>query len=234
MSNPDDFEVGVLPLLPAAEDDRDAAIIKHCDRAIAELREARDIAQVRAIAAWAQAFSVYVSRLKAARRAQNHARLVTLLAERYIGAELRRARDRNEIGAQGRRSDLVPAGNEVRPTITEIGLSRRRALEAQRLAEGDEGAILDAVERATMADLPISCASVLCMVAPTPSAPDRSAAEEAMAMLRELAGFSSEVDPSDAARGVTERQVSQARLAFAAFDAWRARCEAVISPMSVH
>ncbi|WP_314230627.1 hypothetical protein [Roseomonas mucosa] len=63
-------------------------------------------------------------------------------------AELRKAQEAGEIGAQGRRSDLVRPSDEVKPTLAEIGIPKQRASEMKRLAEVGEPAIRAEVKRA--------------------------------------------------------------------------------------
>jgi hypothetical protein len=74
---------------------------------------------------------------------------VVLLAETRLGAELKAAQARGEIGAQGRRSDLVRSADEVRPAISDLSIPKQRAAEMKRLAALGEEAITQAVAAAT-------------------------------------------------------------------------------------
>lgn len=136
-----------LEALPAEQ--RDARIIALCDRAIDGLNEARSLEEVFGIRNAAEAFATYTRKYRAAVEAQNQCQLVVLLAEARIGAELKAAQERGEVGSQGRRSDIVRASDEVKPTIPEIGIPRQRASEMKKLAEAGDNAIREEVAKAT-------------------------------------------------------------------------------------
>ena len=57
------------------------------------------------------------------------------LAKRRLADEYDDAQDRGEIGQSGARTDLVADGNEVVPTATDVGLSRKDIHDA-RLRRG--------------------------------------------------------------------------------------------------
>jgi hypothetical protein len=62
-------------------------------------------------------------------------------ADAGSGAELKAAQERGEVGAQGRRSDIVRGADEVTPAISEIGSPRQRAAEMKKLAKAGTAAI---------------------------------------------------------------------------------------------
>jgi phage N-6-adenine-methyltransferase len=134
---------------------RDVQIAQLCDRAIEDLREARSIEEVQRIGAIAEAMAAYTRKIKAALSAQNAAEKVVLLAETRIGAELEAARKRGEIATRADGTairDHVPDGNKVAPaTLADLGISRKRAAEAKRLAELGEDVIHEAARAATEA-----------------------------------------------------------------------------------
>lgn len=93
--------------------------------------------------------SFVITRIFAVPTRRNHVGTVgTPPCHRRVGAELRKAQEAGEIGAQGRRSDLVRASDEVKPTLSEIGIPKQRASEMKRLAEVGEPAIRAEVKRA--------------------------------------------------------------------------------------
>ena len=72
-----------------------------------------------------------------------------LLAEARIGAELKAAQDAGQLATQeSGRPVSVPAGNTSPATLPEIGISRKQAMNAKRLAEVGEPAIRAEVKRA--------------------------------------------------------------------------------------
>ena len=77
-----------------------------------------------------------------------------ILAEARIGAELKAAQERGELATQdkhgrGVQSTSVPSGDTRMATLPEIGLTRKQAMEAKRLAAAGEPAILAEVQAAT-------------------------------------------------------------------------------------
>lgn len=140
---------------------RDTQIVALCDRAIVDLREARTIEDVRSIGDIAAAFREYARKIKAAIEAQNATQTVVLLAEARIGAELKAAQERGELGAQGRRSDLnlVRDADEV-PTIDSLGIPRQRASEMRQLADIGEVGIREAARVANDASEPLTRTAV--------------------------------------------------------------------------
>jgi hypothetical protein len=134
-----------------APEARDAQIATLCDRAIADLREARSIEEVQRIGAIAEAMAIYARKIKAARSAQNAAERVVLLAETRVGAELEVARKRGEVAERGNPDLNVPNGNNRPATLADLGISRKRAAQAKRLAELGEEAIHEAARAATEA-----------------------------------------------------------------------------------
>jgi phage N-6-adenine-methyltransferase len=131
---------------------RDVQIATLCDRAIADLREARTIERVQRIGAIAEALAVYARKIKAALSAQNTAQMVVLLAEQRIGAELEAAQERGEVAKRGRPKNENVVGADIFPaTLPDLGLTRDRVAEAKRLAELGEDAITEAARAATEA-----------------------------------------------------------------------------------
>jgi hypothetical protein len=142
--------VVALESLPAEA--RDAKIMARCDLAIGHLREARSIEGVMAIRNAADAFAHYARKMKAAVEAKNECELVVMLAEARIGAELKAAQERGEVATRGdslRVGPEVPERNIGKATLPEIGLTRKQAMEAKRLAAAGEPAIRAEVRRAT-------------------------------------------------------------------------------------
>lgn len=70
-------------------------------------------------------------------------------AEARIGAELKVAQERGEVATQERKASTVPAGNGAPASHAEIGLTRKQAMEAKRLASAGEPAIREEVKQAT-------------------------------------------------------------------------------------
>jgi hypothetical protein len=139
-----------LSSLPSA--DRDQRILALCDGAIGHLREARDVEEVVGLRNAAEAFAVYTRKMKAAVEAQNQCQLVVLLAEARIGAELKAAQERGEVARAGdnlRAGPEVPRENFGKATLPEIGISRKQAMNAKRLATAGEARIRDEVATAT-------------------------------------------------------------------------------------
>ena len=67
-----------------------------------------------------------------------HSRLLGLRAERKLGEMLREQKE--TVGfAQGRRSDLVPKENQVKPTLADAGIDRKLSMRSQQLAAMPEG-----------------------------------------------------------------------------------------------
>jgi hypothetical protein len=131
---------------------RDVQIVALCDRAIADLREARTIEEVQRIGAIAEAMAAYARKLRAAMTAQNAAEKVVLLAEQRIGAELKAAQERGEVATQAKGGANIPhgvRGADTVATLPDLGLSRQRAAEAKALAALGENAITEAAEAAT-------------------------------------------------------------------------------------
>lgn len=139
---------------------RDARIMQICDDAIAALGVARGIEEVASIRAAAAAAAEYARMYRAAVQAQNATKTVVFLAEARIGRELKEAQERGEVGAQGRRTDLVREPDEVKPTLSDLGIPRQRAAEMKQLAELGEEAILEAAAAANAADEPLTRADV--------------------------------------------------------------------------
>ncbi len=71
-----------------------------------------------------------------------------ILAEARIGAELKAAQERGELATQDRHPGSVPNGNTAPATLPEIGLTRKQAMEAKRLAAAGEPAIRAEVQAA--------------------------------------------------------------------------------------
>jgi hypothetical protein len=55
------------------------------------------------------------------------------LADEYDAAQ-----DRGEVGKSGARTDLVPSGNEVIPSASDLGLSRKQIHEARSIRDADK------------------------------------------------------------------------------------------------
>jgi hypothetical protein len=136
-----------LTALPAEA--RDQRILALCDGAIGHLREARDVEEVVGLRNAAEAFAVYTRKMKAAVEAQNQCQLVVLLAEARIGAELKAAQERGEVATQERKASTVSAGNGAPASHAEIGITRKQAMNAKRLAAAGEARIRDEVTAAT-------------------------------------------------------------------------------------
>jgi hypothetical protein len=67
-------------------------------------------------------------------------------------AEIRMADELDEKpSAQGRRTDLVPNGNEVAPTIGELGLSRRKVHEWRQLRDAGGEPLVESIVKGALA-----------------------------------------------------------------------------------
>jgi hypothetical protein len=65
-------------------------------------------------------------------RAQADALEIEKMADVRLADEYDAAQDRREIAQSGTRTDLVPKGNEVKPTTADLGLSRKTIYEARQ------------------------------------------------------------------------------------------------------
>lgn len=137
--------------LPAEQ--RDARIISLCDHAIDQLREARTVEDVVDVRNAAEAFAVYARKYKAAVEAQNHCRLVVLLAEARIGAELQAAQARGEVATKDHGGANIPNGvraaDTVPATLPDLGIPRQRAADMKALAAKGETTIRAQVKAAS-------------------------------------------------------------------------------------
>jgi hypothetical protein len=137
-----------LESLPAEV--RDRKIMAMCDRAIADLREARTIEDVKRVGDMAAAFAAYTRKMKAALEAQNQCQLVVLLAEARIGAELKAAQQRGEVATQEAGRPVSVRASDTSPaTLPDLGIPRQRASEMKKLAEAGPERIQHEVQRAT-------------------------------------------------------------------------------------
>lgn len=99
-------------------------------RADVMLAQATTIAEAKEVKDLALTAKDWARRKGLGQEAIDHARHYALLAERRMG-EMLLATER----AQGKRTDLVPKGNEVdSPTLTDIGITRKESARAQRIA----------------------------------------------------------------------------------------------------
>ena len=237
--------VTTLPTLAALPPEaRDAQIMTICDRAIADLREARDIEEVRRISAFADAMAAYAPKLKAALAAQNHAQLVVLLAEARIGAELKAAQTRGELAAKaGRPKNVGVADDFSKATHADFGFPRWRASEMKRLAELGEDTIRQVVTEATEAQVRATKAAILRDIEPHAEAnrgtpprytvdlegadpADYQVAIQCWGVLRELKVHCEKYPPDAAARGMPHKLAAQVAQFLVAFDEWRTAFEA--------
>lgn len=141
---------------------RDARIVALCDEAIGQLQEARDVETVMGIRNFAEAFAVYARKYRAAVDAQNHCKLVVLLAEARIGAEIKAAQARGEVAtAGGDRQTNVRNLDNAPATLPDLGIPRQRAAEMKALARKGEAAIRADVKSATDAGRTASRHAVL-------------------------------------------------------------------------
>ena len=123
----------------------------------------------------AEALEVFARKLNAARTARNACSELVILAEQRIGRELKAAQERGELATRADGTtirDHVPQGNKVVPaTIAEIGLSRKQAMHAKRLADVPEAAIKAEIAAANAEDRPASRARILAAAPPPAPAP---------------------------------------------------------------
>lgn len=140
--------------------ERDAQIMVLCDRAIADLGEARTIEEVRRIGDMASVFAAYTRKIKAAIAAQNATQTVVLLAEARIGRELTAAQERGEVSKRGDNPNVRASDNQI-ATLSDLGIPRQRAAEMRQLADIGEDAIREAAQEATDAGAPVTRAAVL-------------------------------------------------------------------------
>jgi hypothetical protein len=122
-----------------------------CDEAIGQLREARDVEEVVGLRNAAEAFAVYAAKYKAAVDAQNHCKLVVLLAEARIGAELEAAQKRGDVAQKNEPVTQYVRSADIPPkaTLPDLGIPRQRAADMKALARKGEPAIRAQVKAAT-------------------------------------------------------------------------------------
>ena len=120
-----------------------------CDGAIAQLTEARDLEAVLGIKNAAEAFVTYTRKWRAAAEAQNACRMVVLIAEAKIGAELKAAQDRGQVATQkAGRPISVRRADTSATTLSKIGITRQRASDFKKLAKAGPGVIQAEVQKA--------------------------------------------------------------------------------------
>lgn len=187
-------------MLPTTIDDV-ATIPALCEQATRALGEAKTIDECRRIGNIAAAWREYLRRHKAAVEAQNLTAQVVLLAEAQIGRELEAAQARGEVGAQGRRSDLLVTDEEV-PTIAEAGLTWDQAHKARKLAAAGPERIRAAREQADAERRPLRRADVV----PRREAPEMVPASVIRfeLLMRQALAWSDQVDPAELVATLTE------------------------------
>lgn len=123
----------------------------------AEILEAHDMASVaydaaKTAARIARAKSAHDDLIQRVYRAQADALDIEAQAKRRLADEYDAAQERGEVGQSGSRTDLVPNGNEVKPTAADIGLSRKQIHEA-RIVRDAEAADPGIVRRTTDSEI---------------------------------------------------------------------------------
>jgi hypothetical protein len=104
-------------------------VLVQLDRARLALSDCKNAMEAKQVSDIAEAARVYLERTNASVETVNRAAEIRTLAERQMGAFLKEMPK-----AQGRRSDLVPNGNQVDPTLSEIGITKKQSSTAQKLA----------------------------------------------------------------------------------------------------
>lgn len=133
-------------------------VVMRLDRAKAMLMEAKDLQQAKNVADISKAAEVLAKEQKSSDEIIYYAQEIRVFAERRMG-EILKETPRNE-GAKGIGTSAVPKENRT-PTYSDMGIDKKQASRAQKLASIPEEEVKAAIEDAKQKEEPVSPAKIL-------------------------------------------------------------------------
>lgn len=147
----------------------DTGAIAQISRARQFLAEAKDLADIKTVRDMAEAARLYARAAGLGQDAMNEAAEVKLRAERKAGEALARM-DKNRGGQpeQARSTPSQTEGVERAPTLAELGLTHKQAMNWQAVADVPEKNFEEHISEAKAAGEPLTTAGVVRLARPTP------------------------------------------------------------------